>query len=145
MGVLAFLLDTKLGHMLIGLLCILIVGAGMYWRGHNKGFDAATAHYQSVVGACVSVNASQAQSIGQLKAANKAFADAAKAEDAKAAQAVAQANQAQAENAKALAAAQAKLREAEKNHGDAHAWSVTPVPPGVLDALGVRGAADSPY
>lgn len=145
MTALVFLLDTKIGHLILALLGMALIGAGMYWKGHNKGWDSATAHYQAVVSACMSANASQAQAVEQLKAANQAFADAAKAEDAKAAKAVAQANEAQAENAKALAAAQAKLRAAEKNHGDAHAWSVTPVPPSVLDALGVRGAADSPY
>lgn len=145
MGVLAFLLDTKLGHMLIGLLCILIAGAGMYWRGHNKGWDAAVEHDKAVVAACMAANAQDAQTIAQLRAANAQWADAAKVDADKVNQALAQVKATQDADAKALAAAKARLHKIEAEHGDAHAWSVTPVPPSVLDALGVRGAADSPY
>lgn len=78
MGVLAFLLDTKPGHMLIGVLCILIAGAGMYWRGHNKGWDAAVEHDKDVVAACMAANDRDARTIRNLEAANRELTDAAK-------------------------------------------------------------------
>lgn len=131
----AFLLDTKFGHMLIGLLCILIAGAGMYWRGHNKGWDAATAHYASVVNACMAANAQDARTIRNLEAANQEWADAAKANAAKVSQAEAEVAAAEAADARALAESQARLHKIEATHGDAHAWAVTPVPAGIADAL----------
>jgi hypothetical protein len=139
---LAFLLDSKLGHLVLGLACMALIGAGMYWRGHNKGWGAATAHYSAVVNSCLAANSAQERTIAQLQAANQQWADAAKANAAKLYQAVAQVNAAKTADAKALAAARAKLHEVEHAQGDAHAWSVTPVPPGVLDALGLRKPAD---
>ena len=79
MGVLAFLLDTKLGHMLIGVLCILIAGAGMYWRGHSKGWDSAVEHDKAVVSACMAANAKDEQTIRKLQASNALWVGAAKA------------------------------------------------------------------
>lgn len=139
----AFLLDTKLGHLLIGLLCMVLVGAGMYWRGHNKGFDAATAHYSAVVNSCLSANTTLADTTKQLQAANDQWAAVAQGNAAKVSLAVAQVNATKAADAKALAAAQAKLTKVTHEQGAAHAWGVTSVPAGVLDALGVRNANGS--
>lgn len=139
---LAFLLDSKLGHLVLGLACMALIGAGMYWRGHNKGWGAATAHYSAVVNSCLAANSAQERTIAQLQAANDQWASLAKGNSAKLSQAVKDADLAKAANAKALAAAQAKLHEVEHAQGDAHAWSVTPVPPGVLHALGLRKPAD---
>lgn len=137
---LAFLLDSKLGHLVLGLACMTLIGAGMYWRGHNKGWDAATAHYSAVVNSCLAANATQERTIAQLQAANDQWADLAKVDAAKLSQAVEQVALAKAANAKALADARARLHSIEASHGDAHAWSVTPVPDSVLDALGLRNA-----
>jgi hypothetical protein len=140
---LTFLLDTKIGHLLLGLLCMALIGAGAYWRGHNKGFDAATAHYSAVVNSCLSANAKNAAAINQLQAANDQWANASKADAAKVAQAVKDADAAKTANAKALATAQAKLKQVIHDQGNSHAWGVTTVPAGVLDALGVRHADGS--
>lgn len=135
MGMLAFLLDTKLGHMLIGVLCILIAGAGMYWRGHNKGWDSAVEHDKAVVAACMAANASQARTIGNLEAANREWADAAKANADKVNQAMAQVKAAQANDARALADAQAKLKRVVYASHPALVWGLTRVPTGVADQL----------
>jgi endonuclease III len=140
---LTFLLDTKLGHLLLGLLCMALIGAGAYWRGHNKGFDAATAHYSAVVNSCLSANTTLADTTKQLQAANDKWAAVAKADATKVTQAVKDADAAKTANAKALATAQAKLKQVIHDKGDAHAWGVTAVPAGVLDALGVRHADGS--
>lgn len=132
---LTFLLDTKLGHLLIGLVCMALIGAGMYWKGHNKGWDSATAHDRAVVNACLRANTTLANTTKQLQAANDQWAAVAKANATKVSLAVAQVNAAKAADAKALAAAQAKLHEVEHAQGDAHAWAVTHVPADVLDAL----------
>jgi hypothetical protein len=139
---LEFLLGTKTGHALIALALMLMAGGLCYWRGHSRGWDSATAHYTTVVNFALAANQRNERTIGELQAANKQWADAAKANAAKLAQAIAQVDAAKAADAKALAAAQAKLHEVEHAQGDAHAWSVTPVPPGVLDALGLRKPAD---
>lgn len=135
MGVLAFLLDTKPGHVLIGLLCILIAGAGMYWRGHNKGWDAAVEHDKAVVAACMAANAQDAQTIAQLRAANAQWADAAKVDAAKVAQAEAQAKATQAADARALAEAQAKLKRVIYASHPALVWGLTRVPASVAGEL----------
>jgi hypothetical protein len=140
---LRFLLDSKLGHLLLGLVCMALIGAGMYWKGHNKGWDAATTHYSAVVNSCLSANTTLADTAKQLQAANDQWANAAKADAAKVALAVAQVNAAKAANAKALATAQAKLTRVMHDQSNAHAWGVTTVPAGVLDALGVRHADGS--
>lgn len=135
MGMLAFLLDTKLGHMLIGVLCILIAGAGMYWRGHNRGWDAAVEHDKAVVAACMAANAQDAQTIAQLRAANAQWADAAKASAAQAAQAEADVAATRAKDAQALAEAQAKLKRVIYASHPALVWGLTRVPTGVADQL----------
>jgi predicted negative regulator of RcsB-dependent stress response len=137
---LAFLLGTKTGHALIALALMLMAGGLCYWRGHNRGWDSATAHYTAVVNSCLAANQRNERTIAELQTANQQWADATKADVAKLAQAVAQVEAEKAADAKALAAAQAKLHEVEHAQGDAHAWSVTPVPPGVLNALGLRSA-----
>lgn len=131
----AFLLDNKIGHLLLGLVCMALIGAGMYWKGHNKGWDSATAHYSAVVNSCLSANTTLANTTQQLQAANDQWAAVAKGNAAKVSLAVAQVNATKAADAKALASAQAKLHEVEHAQGDAHAWAVTPVPADVLDAL----------
>jgi hypothetical protein len=140
---LTFLLDSKLGHLLLGLLCMALIGAGMYWKGHNKGWDSATAHYSAVVNSCLSANTTLADTAKQLQAANDQWANVAKANAAKVSLAVAQVNAAKAANTKALATAQAELTRVMHDQSNAHAWGVTTVPAGVLDALGVRHADGS--
>lgn len=131
----AFLLDTKLGHLLIGLLCILIAGAGMYWRGHNKGWDSATAHYTKVVNACMAANDHDARTIRNLEAANQEWTDAAKANAAKVSQAEAEVAAAKAADAKALAEAQAKLKRVIYASHPALVWGLTRVPASVAGEL----------
>lgn len=138
----AFLLDTKLGHLLIGLLCILIAGAGMYWRGHNKGWDSATAHYVAVVNSCMAANSQDARTIRNLEAANQELADAAKANAAKVSQALAQLEITKAADARALGDAQAKLHRIEAHHGDAHAAAVTHIPPAVYRVICTDGVCE---
>ena len=135
MGVLAFLLDTKLGHMLIGVLCILIAGAGMYWRGHNRGWDAAIEHDKAVVAACMAANKTDARTIRNLEAANQELADAAKANAAKVSQAEAEVAAAKAADAKALAEAQAKLKRVIYASHPALVWGLTRVPASVAGEL----------
>jgi hypothetical protein len=132
---LGFLLDSKLGHLLLGLVCMALIGAGMYWKGHNKGWDSATAHYSAVVNSCLSANATNAATINQLQAANDQWANAAKADAAKVAQAVKDADAAKTANAKALAAAQATLTRVIHEHQDARVWASQPIPADVLDGL----------
>jgi hypothetical protein len=132
---LTFLLDTKIGHLLLGLLCMALIGAGMYWKGHNKGWDAATAHYSAVVNSCLSANTTLADTTKQLQAANDQWANAAKANAAKVSLAVAQSNAAKAANAKALATTQAKLTRVIHEHQDARIWASQPIPADVLDGL----------
>lgn len=131
-----------------GILAALALAFGLFgWRMHSRGWDAATAHYKAVVDAALAANASQARTIAELQTANQQWADAMKGNAQKLSQAVAQLKVTQADDAKALAAAQAKLRKAEAEHGDAHAWSVTPVPDSVLDVLRADGVhqADRPH
>jgi hypothetical protein len=136
----AFFLDSKIGHLLLGLLCVVIAAAGMYWRGHNAGFDSARKADQAQVVQCTAANATNAATITQLQAANDQWANASKADAEKLSEAAAQLKAASKSNAKALATAQAKLQQVIHDQGDAHAWGVTTVPAGVLDALGVRHA-----
>jgi hypothetical protein len=139
---LTFLLDTKIGHLLLGLLCMALIGAGMYWKGHNKGWDAATAHYKSVTDACMSANAQYAQTVADLKTANAAFANDAAASKARADAAVKQASDEAQASAKAVADAQAKLHTIEARHGDAHAAAVTRIPPAVYSAICADGVCE---
>lgn len=131
----AFLLDTKLGHLLIGLLCVVLAGAGMYLRGHNKGWDAAVAHDKAVVNACMAANAKDAQTIKQLESANAQWAAAAKATAAQVAQAEADVAATKANDAQALADAQAKLKRVIYASHPALVWGLTRVPTGVVNAL----------
>ena len=132
-------------YLYTGILAALLLAFGLFgWRMHSRGWDAATAHYKAVVDACMAANATQTRTIAELQAANAQWADAAKANGAKLSQAVAQLEITKANDAKALAAAQARLRKVEAEHGDAHAWAVTRVPDSVLDAIGVR-QADRPH
>lgn len=140
--------SKPIGNAILGAVFVSALCAGVGLKLFNAGFDSATDHYKAVVAACMSANASQAQAIEQLKAANQAFADAAKAEDAKAAQAVAKSEADAKSNAEALAAAQARLHEIERIHGDAHAAAVTEIPGPVYRAIcagGVCEPADSPH
>jgi endonuclease III len=107
----------------------------MYWKGHNKGWDAATAHYSAVVNSCLSANTTLADTTQQLQAANDQWANAAKADAAKVAQAVKDADAAKTANAKALATAQAKLTKVIHEHQDARVWASQPIPADVLDGL----------
>lgn len=139
---LTFLLDTKAGHLGIGLLCVLLAAAGCYWRGHNAGWDSGVRSAQKIVSAQTATIVkletaleSDAATINQLRAANEQWARAAKGNAAEVAQAIALSKADETANARALAAAQARIHKIEASHGDAHAWSVTPVPAGVLDAL----------
>jgi hypothetical protein len=132
---LTFLLDTKIGHLLLGLLCVALIGAGMYWKGHNKGWDAATAHYSAVVNSCLSANTTLADTTKQLQGANDKWAAVAKGNAAKVYLAVAQLKVTQADDAKALAAAQAKLTRVIHEHQDARVWASQPIPADVLDGL----------
>lgn len=130
-----FLLDTKLGHLLLGMVCVALAGAGMYWKGHNVGWDHATARYRAVVTACMAANAQDERVIEQLRQANDAYAQAAavsKAELAQAAQVVASQHAA---SVAALSAAQARLNEAIHDHQDAAAWGNQRVPVSVADSL----------
>ncbi|MDE2468366.1 MAG: hypothetical protein KGL35_06395 [Bradyrhizobium sp.] len=142
MGMLAFLLDTKLGHMLIGVLCILIAGAGMYWRGHNKGWDSAVKHDKAVVSACMAANDRDARTISNLEASNREWSDAAAAAEAKAAEAVKRAAADARASAQAVADAQAKLHKIEAQHGDAHAAAVTHIPPAVYRVICTDGVCE---
>lgn len=135
MGVLAFLLDTKLGHMLIGMLCILIAGAGMYWRGHNRGWDAAVERDKAVVAACMAANERDAQTIRNLEAANRAFMDVAKADAAKLSHAVADVAAMKASGDKALAESQRRLQEVERENQSNREWAAGRVPAAVADSM----------
>jgi len=134
----AFLLDTKLGHLLLGLVCVALACAGMYWKGHNAGWDHATARYKAVVIACMAANAQDERVIEQLRAANESYAQAAKvsqAEQEHAAQIVA------AQHAASIAAlkpAQTRLDKAIHDHPDAATWGGTHVPASVAAAIRVR-------
>jgi hypothetical protein len=134
----------QLHSMIMGLVAAVMLGAcGGYIVAHHRAWNAATAHYSAVVNSCLSANATNAATINQLQAANDQWANAAKADAAKVAQAVKDADAAKTANAKALATAQAKLKQVIHDKGDAHAWGVTTVPAGVIDALGVRHADGS--
>jgi hypothetical protein len=133
-----FLLDTKLGHLLLGLVCVALVGAGMYWRGHNVGWDHATARYKAVVTACMAANAQDAQTIAQLRAANDSYAQAAKVSEAELAQAAQVVATQHAASAAALKSTQNRLDKAIHDHPDAAAWAATPVPASIAAAIGVR-------
>jgi hypothetical protein len=139
---LTFLLDTKLGHLLLGLACLALIGAGMYWKGHNKGWDAATAHYSAVVNSCLSANTTLADTTKQLQAANAAIANAAAASKARADAAVKLASADAQASAKAVADAQAKLHTIEARHADAHAAAVTQIPLAVYNAICADGVCE---
>lgn len=124
-----------------GILAALVLAFGLFgWRMHSRGWDAATDHYKSVVNAALAANATQAETITALQAANKKWADAAKGNADKVAQAAALLKATQDADAKALAEARARLHKIEAEHGDAHAWSVDRVPDSVLCAIGMRQA-----
>lgn len=131
----AFLLDTKIGHLLIGLLCVALALGGGYLKGHNTGFDKARAQDAAQIATCKASNATLYATVGQLKAANAKWADGAKAEQASAAEAVKTMAEQHAKDAEALKHAQTKLADAIQAHGGAHAWAVTPVPDSVLRVL----------
>lgn len=128
MGILKFLLDTTLGHIVIGLVFAGLFGAGMYWRGHNKGWDSATAHYAAVVQACMIANERNLETIRELQHANQTWVDASKADAATIARAVKAAEAASKTNTKALAVAQARVHELERQHGDVRAWADARIP-----------------
>jgi 7-keto-8-aminopelargonate synthetase-like enzyme len=113
---------------------------GGYIVAHHRAWNAATAHYSAVVNSCLSANTTLADTTKQLQAANDQWANASKADAEKLSEAAAQLKAASKSNAKALATAQAKLKQVIHDKGDAHAWGVTTVPAGVIDALGVRHA-----
>lgn len=73
-------LDTVLGRICVGLVLVVATGVTAYLVGHNKGFDAATAHYTAVVQACMDANQQDQQTIDQLRSANQSFAAAASAQ-----------------------------------------------------------------
>jgi hypothetical protein len=132
---LTFLLDTKLGHLLLGLVCMALIGAGMYWKGHNRGWDAATTHYSAVVNSCLRANGTEEAAIEQLRQANAAYAQAAAvshAEQEHAAQAVARQHAA---DVAALNAAQARLNHVMGSNPTVAAWGSTPVPGAVAGIL----------
>lgn len=135
MSVLTFLIGTRLGHLIAGLLFAACCSAAFYIAGHNHGWDSATAHYTKVVNACMAANDHDARTIRNLEAANQEWAQAAKANAAKVSQAEADVAAMKANDAKKLAESQARLHKIEAQHGDAHAWAVTPVPAGVAGAL----------
>jgi len=130
-----FLLDTKLGHLLLGLVCVALAGASMYWKGHNAGWDHATARYKSVVTACMAANAQDERVIEQLRQANESYAQAAKvsqAEQERAAQVVASQHAA---SVAALKSTQNRLDKAIHDHPDAATWGAERVPAAVADQL----------
>lgn len=130
-----FLLDTKLGHLLLGLLCILIAGAGMYWRGHSKGWDAAVERDKAVVSACMAANERDAQTIRNLEAANQEFMDVAKADAAKLSRAVADVAAMKASGDKALAESQRRLQEVERENQSNRLWADGRVPAAVANSM----------
>lgn len=130
-----FLLDTKLGHLLLGLVCVALAGAGMYWKGHNVGWDHATARYKAVVTACMAANAQDERVIEQLRQANESYAQAAavsQAEQEHAPQVVAAQRAA---GVAALKSAQNRLDKAIHDHPDAATWGAERVPAAVADQL----------
>ena len=139
----AFLLDTKLGHLLLGIVCIALTAAGFYWRGHNKGWDSAVAHDKAVVNACMAANAKDTQAIVQLQAANARWANAAKANAAKVSQAEADMAATKANDARALAGAQAKLKRVIYASHPALVWGLTRVPASVAAAIRAGDSAGS--
>ena len=142
MSVLTFLIGTRLGHLIAGLLFAACCSAAFYIAGHNKGWDAATAHYSAVVNSCMAANASQARTIRNLEADNREWADAAAAAKAKAAEAVKRAAADARASAKAVANAQAKLHKIEAQHGDAHAAAVTHIPLAVYRVICADGVCE---
>ena len=130
-----FLLDTKLGHLLLGLVCVALAGAGMYWKGHNVGRDHATAHYKVVVTACMAANAQDERVIQQLRQANESYAQAAEVSKAELEQAPQVVAAQHAASIAALNAAQKRLDKAIHDHPDAATWGGTHVPAAVADQL----------
>lgn len=121
----------------IGIVVVVVVlafGAG-WLRGHNRGWDSATTHYTAVVNAAMTANAKDAATITQLQEANAAFAGNAAAEKARADKAEQDLKAQQRQSAEALAQSEKRLNDAIREHGDAHAWGVEPVPPSVAGVL----------
>lgn len=135
MSLLTFLIGTRLGHLIAGLLFAACCSAAFYIAGHNKGWDAAVAHDKDVVNACMAANERDAQTIRNLEAANREWADAAKANAAKVSQAEAEVAAAKAADAKALAEAQAKLKRVIYASHPALVWGLTRVPASVAGEL----------
>ena len=126
-----------------GILAALVLAFGLFgWRMHSRGWDAATAHYKSVVDAAMAANATQARTLEELKAANAQWADVAKANADKVNRALAQVKATQAADAKALADAKAKLHKIEAQHGDAHAAAVTHIPLAVYRVICADGVCE---
>lgn len=113
----------------------LLASSASYLLAHHRTWNEATAHYAAVVNACMAANAQDTRTIGNLEAANREWAQAAKANAVKVSQAEADVAAMKANDAKKLAESQARLHKIEAQHGDAHAWAVTPVPAGVAGAL----------
>lgn len=117
----------------------LLASSASYLLAHHRTWDAATAHYTSVVNACMAANDRDARTIRNLEASNREFADAAAAAEAKAAEAVKRAAADAKASAQAVAEAQAKLHKIEAQHGDAHAAAVTHIPPAVYRVICADG------
>ena len=144
MSIITFLLSTKLGHVVIGLLACIVVAAGMYGYGHHKGVKSmrsqvALAQEQAKV--AQDANASNQSTIDSLKAANAAFAASAAAQEARskgALESMTEQNEALKMHYNAL---QAKLARTVNENGAAHAWACVTIPPSVLAALGLHATA----
>jgi len=135
---LIWLLDTKLGHLLLGLVCVALAGAGMYWRGHNAGWDHATARYRAVVTACMAANAQDERVIEQLRQANDAYAQAAKVSQAAQEHAAAVVAAQHKASIAALTSTQTQLDRAIHDHPDAATWAAGRVPASVAAAISLR-------
>lgn len=129
------ILDTWLGRAAACLVAVALASGLSYWSGHRHGWAAATAHYKSVVQACMAANAQDTHTIDQLRQANQAYADAAKAQQAAADAAVAALQRQHDADAAKLADAQHRLDEAIHATPDAARWGAEHVPAAVADQL----------
>ena len=131
----AFLLGTKTGHALIGVVACLIVGFSLYAYGHHQGYAEGAASIQAKLDSALKANGTDEATIDQLKQANIALAasvTASKASEAKAKADVAAAKKT-AQNA--TQTAQKAMRDLYAKDHVAGDWAKQPIPAGVLSQL----------
>lgn len=121
----------------IGIVLVLVALAfvGGWLRGHNRGWDSATAHYTKVVNAALAANAHDAAAIAQLQAANDQCAQDAAAQAVQVAQAQSQMAEQAKTSAAQLSAAQKRLQEVEHANQDNRVWASGRVPDGIAAGL----------